>query len=105
MIKGKASVFLTTASACALFFVFQTAQADTIVDQQVDAKPVISMDEGGLSIAALDIALEEVKLALEDVELNLNHTARRIEKASLKSARSKLIDTTKALEWQRKNLM
>ena len=64
-----------------------------------------SIHDGSLSVKTLDDALVSMRQALDDVQANLDHTQRRIEKASLNAARKKLQGTIKALEWQRNNLV
>lgn len=89
---------LSMYSASATEMADKKAKSDTYV-------PTTPVSDQHKSIAAIDIALEESRVALDDLEANLQHTPRRIDRASLKVAKKRLLGTIKALEWQRRNML
>ncbi|WP_262696380.1 hypothetical protein [Kordiimonas aquimaris] len=98
------SAILFTSGSLAGFLISGVSASSMVADVSQISSDTIANDEP-VTVQSLDEALLAMKLALEDVQANLNHTTRRIDKASLNSARKKLLVTIKALEWQRNNLI
>lgn len=102
-IAGSAALLM-----CAGAFSFAEASVGIVIKNdgvRVQDSEEKQLTNTHLSLEAIELALAESKEALEEVEDNLQHTPRRIDKASLKAAKKKLIGTIRALEWQRTNLV
>lgn len=86
-------------------FLVSDVKASSLISDVSQVSAVNTVNNETVTVESLDEALLAMKLTLEEVQANLSHTTRRIEKASLTSARKKLQSTIKALEWQRNNLI
>lgn len=102
VISVSALLFLSGLSA---EFLVSDVNASSLISNTTQTNSNTVTSDEAVTVQSLDEALLTMKLALEDVQANLSHTTRRIEKASLNSARKKLLGTIKALEWQRNNLI